>query len=287
MSSGGLIVSIDFELNWGYNDAANPLRPEQVDEGLDRLKVLLDRYEIRSTWATVGGLFAPVVGKEDQPPGLWNRAEWIANNLASDPKVEIGSHTFSHLFLKESAREAVEADFEEMQQLQSLGYRFETLVFPRNQYDDDLVRTAHRYGVRTYRGVRPLWYEQSSKFTDEAISLKLVRRAQELLPRERFARVTKQDGVTEITDSRFFRFFSATAAGNLLTRVYRPILRRELTVAIRKGQYYHIWFHPHNLIVKPYRYGELEAFFRHFATLRDRYGARSLHMGDVAAEVAC
>lgn len=284
-ASGGLIVSLDYELNWGYRNEAKPLSTFDVEGTLNNIKALLDQYEIRSTWATVGQLFQNEITSTGDwsPDDLYRQRRWIEANLVSDPKVDLGSHSFNHTFFLETLIEKRKVDFDNMQGIERA---FKSIVFPRNQYDPSLLDSANSYNLDCYRGVQSSWYLQSNKLTGENFFLKLCKRFCELLPFDRAVEISQEHELLAISDSRFFRFFPGKTLGNLLTRYYRFLLQKELLWALEQGKYYHIWFHPHNLIVKPQRMKELEIFFQYFHSVKNRYNAKSHHMMDVVGTSA-
>ena len=284
-TSGGLIVSLDYELNWGYRNEARPLDTFDVEGTLNNIKALLDQYEIRSTWATVGQLFQNELTSTGgwSSDDLYRQRGWIEANLVNDPKVDLGSHSFDHTFFLETPMENRKLDFDNMQ---GIGRVFKSIVFPRNQYDTSLLDSANNYKLDCYRSVQASWYLQSDKLTQENLFLKLCKRFCELLPFDRAVEISREHELVAISDSRFFRFFPGNTLGDLLTKYYRFLVQKELLWALEQGRYYHIWFHPHNLIVKPQRILELEKFFQFFHSVKDRYNASSHHMMDVASTSA-
>ena len=56
----------------------------------------------------------------------------------------------------------------------------------------------------------------------------------------------------------------------------------EMTNAAKKGAYYHIWWHPHNFGFQPNEcLAELNTIINHFKVLKDKYGFRSMNMGEI------
>ncbi|MEM1326605.1 MAG: polysaccharide deacetylase family protein [Bacteroidota bacterium] len=277
----GLIVSIDFELNWGYRNENRPLTSEQIDRGLTALKSVLDRYEIHSTWAIVGQLFfnQDKLGNHE----LYDTRSWIASHLENDKKVEIGSHTFEHIFLKESTQDIAVADFTQMQQLETT---IDSIVFPRNQYDTTSLHLAQQADIQYYRSVLSNSLLQTNKMTHQSRMRQLAKRIAELLPLPKAVEVRREKEMVSISDSRFFRFFPDSWWGNLLTTWYRQLWRYELRQTLKNGQAYHIWLHPHNLMSRPEGIEELDAFFQYFRFIADKYNATSYTMRQYAEHIS-
>src|SRR5262245_60896896 len=123
--SGALVISLDFELNWGVRDArknyeANLLGAREV---IPPLLELFKLYGIHATWATVGLLFSrtreemvapdarpqyedrrlcaysaiPEIGTDEQGDPLHFGSSLI-EKIRGFPHQEIASHTFSHYY---------------------------------------------------------------------------------------------------------------------------------------------------------------------------------------------
>ena len=62
VNRGGLVISLDFELNWGVHDVFKHGQYNKnlygVREALPKILELFEQYGIHATWATVGLLFA-------------------------------------------------------------------------------------------------------------------------------------------------------------------------------------------------------------------------------------
>src|SRR5262249_3591019 len=143
LPNGALVISLDFELNWGVRDSrpgpgyrANLLGVREVVSGL---LDLFARYRIHATWATVGLLFcrsreemldsAPVLRPQYADPRLSPYADILRvgaseaqdplhygasliDRIRRAPRQEIATHTFSHYYCNEPGQDlaAFEAD---------------------------------------------------------------------------------------------------------------------------------------------------------------------------------
>lgn len=132
---GAVVISSDFELNWGGRFSHNANREKwgaQTREIFDLLLELLDSYQTPITWATVGHLFLESCNKQDKVPHsdmkrpldfykninwIYDQGDWYKHdpcsniNLApnwygkdliekiqtSKTNHEIGCHSFSHI----------------------------------------------------------------------------------------------------------------------------------------------------------------------------------------------
>jgi hypothetical protein len=59
----------------------------------------------------------------------------------------------------------------------------------------------------------------------------------------------------------------------------------EMRDAARRGENYHLWWHPHNMgCDQTHNLGQLERILACYAELRDTYGMRSVNMREIALE---
>jgi hypothetical protein len=156
---------------------------EQVRIALPALLKLFANYGTRATWATVGAIgcesWTDYFSRAAQPPRYANSTLCIKSEYAElDPKgelhfapelirailrtrgQELGSHTFSHLYLRERGMTAadVAGDLKAVSTLftERFGITPISLVFPRNQPAFlDIVRAS---GITVWRGNPGPWY---------------------------------------------------------------------------------------------------------------------------------
>ena len=84
------------------------------------------------------------------------------------------------------------------------------------------------------------------------------------------------------------------------SRMYKPIfkplmfleglklrrIKKQMLHAAKKGLTFHLWWHPHNVGVHTdFHMQQLEEIFSYYEQLKEKYGMRSLNMGEAAQEV--
>lgn len=265
MNQPGIIVSIDFELDWGYKKSNNPLNKEEVLEGLNSLIHLFNKHDIKTTWAIVGRLFDDI-DKEDNTKRQNN---WIQNNLVKNSLVEIGTHTYSHIFCEEVSKETFDNDIIKVSKVsKDTSIEFKSIVFPRNQFNHNNIETLKTYKYTHYRDVQEKWYLKTNKFSNESVLKRFFLRVAELLPLNRDVIIKKNNEITSISDSRFFRFFSPSFIGRIISPIYYQILKYEMKKTFDRDSLYHIWFHPHNFIKNPLAFSQLEGFLQYYNQLK-------------------
>jgi len=316
---GAFIISLDFELHWGVFDhtpldersRAYFLRTRQLI--VPTLQLFGD-HGIRATWATVGMLFArdrnelesylPVSRPaydnpnldpyrllhtlgEDEEEDPYHYAPSLIAEIANTPGQTIGSHTFAHYYCLEPQREtgALVADLGAARKIAAAyGYPPSTaLVFPRNQYRDDLATVAENCGFASYRGNPTQWFWKSRSGKDTTLAQRAARLSDNYLPLWGGTSFSVADtvgrGIRNVPASRFFRPYikKIDCFGGQRLKIRR--LLTEMTLAAQGGQHYHLWWHPHNLATDPNRnMAALAEILTHYRHLNEQYGWQSHSM---------
>lgn len=314
---GTLIVSLDFELFWGMQDSHTLSEYEDHVLGgrkaIPRLLELFQKHGIHATWATVGFQFA-----EDEQSlrkyfpsskPTYNRAELssyrcfeqIGKNeaeapcfyapsliwqIADTPNQEIGSHTFSHYYCREPGQ-TVQQFREDMMSAQAIaaekGYRLTSVVLPRNQCEPEYTQVLCELGSSAYRDEENDWIHEKIKFRP---LMRLLRLADVYLPLTGQGGYNPkvENGIVNLVGSRMYKPYFRPLAFLENLKLHR--IKRQMLHAAKNGLTFHLWWHPHNIGVRTdFHMRQLEEIFRYFEELRERYGMRSLNMGEAAQEV--
>jgi peptidoglycan/xylan/chitin deacetylase (PgdA/CDA1 family) len=321
-SSGIFVISLDFELYWGVRDllpleqyGGNILAVHQV---VPRLLELFRRYEIHATWAVVGFLYfrnarellehVPAVRpayerRQFDPyaelaalaasapdPRYYFAPELIAA-IAATPHQELGSHTFSHYYCLEKGQSPCEfrADLEAAIQIaaKKTGRRPVSIVFPRNQYAPEYLQACAQAGFRAYRGNPRTWMWSPAAWERDGTLRRFLRLADAYVNLSghhgrRLDQIRASGGLpANVAASHFLRPWSRSR--RWLEPLKERRIQQSLTWCARRKLVYHLWWHPHNFGADlDENVGQLQRILEHFARLRDRYGMRSLTMGETA-----
>lgn len=323
---GALVISLDFELNWGVRDQQTLAQygPNLlgVRQAVPAMLSLFEEFGLRVTWATVGLLFfetkadllahLPTVRPQYTDPNLspYLAMEGVGTDEAHDPYhfgasliaqirrtpgQELATHTFGHYYCLERGQtpEAFCHDLSAAVQVaERQGVRFKSLVFPRNQYNAAYLGICRELGLTAYRGNEASWiYKERSEEQQS-----LYKRGARLL-----------DAYLNLSGHHVPTWPALVAAAEQLpynvpaSRFLRPWsarlaaleplrLRRllaDLDHAARHGGVFHLWWHPHNFGRDlPQNMAVLRRIATHFHTLQRRYGMESLSMSDVADRLA-
>ncbi|HZS38709.1 MAG TPA: hypothetical protein VFF06_17880 [Polyangia bacterium] len=321
LDTGGLVISLDFELHWGVRDlepAGGGYRANLLGAraAIPRLLELFARWDVAATWATVGMLFArdrdelralypdEKPGYADarlspygEPIGADERADplhyaaSLVERIRETPRQELASHTFSHYYCLEpgQTRAQFRADLDAAVRAAALrGVKLRSLVLPRNQLNPDYAGAILDAGFTCYRGNARGWMYRPGAFSTERPHKRLARLADAFVPLSganviAWERVREPSGLCNVAASRFLRpaLRPRLLDERRLARVIAGVRR-----AAERRALYHLWWHPHNFGVDTdANLAGLEAVLREQRACRDRHGLRSLTMAE-AAEAA-
>jgi peptidoglycan/xylan/chitin deacetylase (PgdA/CDA1 family) len=285
---GVFTLSIDFELLWGTVDLHGPERFRRACEieraiVIDRLLSLLDTHAIPATWCVLGHLFLSECRRSGgvahpelvRPHHRWVHGDWLQHDPCSDESraplfygrslvdkirtcrtpQEIGSHSFSHAIFSDEgcSREAAASELSaSVEAAREIGLELRSFAFPRNGVGhQDLLP---QFGIRSYRGPAPRWYERRESPT----ALHRLARLWAVVAATPPPVVTPAQagpGLTNVPASMiYFPMHGVRRYVSASRRVLR--VRKGLHAAIRRGGVFHLWFHPTNLADEP------EAMFR-------------------------
>jgi peptidoglycan/xylan/chitin deacetylase (PgdA/CDA1 family) len=322
---GALVISLDFELLWGVRDVPGIMdryagNLHGVRRAVPGMLRLFADYGVAATWATVGLLFAsgraeaeafsPAVRPRYADPRLDAYQEPLGDDEASDPlhfapglvaqiratpRQEMATHTFSHYYCLEPGqdRAAFDADLASAVRIaEHGGVRLRSIVFHRNQHNpayDDVLR-AHR--ITCYRGAQPGWMHGPGKGTDAGnsraaraarlLDAHLGRSAANTTP---WAALRPRAGLSNVPAGSFLRPVKGGPGG--LHRLHVARITRALAHAARRGEVFHLWWHPHNFGARTEEnLAVLRGILDHFARWRQDAGMLSLGMAEAAEHAA-
>jgi len=311
--SGALVISLDFELHWGFfdrakDDISTDIRIHGARTAVQSLLRVFSERNIRATWATVGLLLVPnasmrteLLPHEAQRPhyqrrefdpysvavgtaetdDTWHYAQSLVKSILTTDGQELASHTFGHYYCLEDGQtaETFEADLSAYARTAEL-YSINpvSIVLPRNQYNPTYEELLVSHGYRAYRG-NPAhsWYAADS----EAGFNKRLRKAMRFM-----------DSMINLSGHHGYSWDQLKSNENSLlnipsSRFLRPFSRRlgllnkavesrvcsDLRYCARQGSIYHLWWHPHNFSI------ELEENISRLENILDCYGEMNENFG--------
>jgi peptidoglycan/xylan/chitin deacetylase (PgdA/CDA1 family) len=317
---GALVISLDFEINWGVRDQQTLAQygPHLlgVRQAVPAMLELFAEYGLHATWATVGLLFfrtkaellahLPAVQPqyadanlspylaldavgEDEAQDPYHFGYSLIQQVRATPGQEIASHTFCHYYCLERGQtlEAFRADLQAfVHTAAEQNLELKSLVFPRNQYNANYLDACREAGITSYRGNEQSWIYKERSEEQQA----LYKRGARLLDAyvnlsgrhtANWADMARSSVPYNIPASRFLRPWSGRFKALEGLRLQRILNGMEQ--AARRGEVFHLWWHPHNFGQHlPENMAVLRRIAEHFQRLQARYGMQSLSMAEVA-----
>jgi peptidoglycan/xylan/chitin deacetylase (PgdA/CDA1 family) len=323
MNNGKFVISLDFELMWGVRDKKSISSYGEniagVHKVIPRLLEVFDQYGIKATFSTVGFLFfkskkellahlpetipaytdanlSPYNGyfheiKEDYKMDPYHYAHELISEIQKYPEQEIGSHTFSHYYCLENGQtiEAFRADLKSAITIaEKNNVQLTSLVFPRNQFNEEYLKVCLELGVYCYRGNENSWLYEAKNGQEES----QLRRGIRLM--DAYINIsghhTHKDKDLQgtlpinIPASRFLRPYSSTMKSIEWLRLHR--IKASMTYAAKHNQIYHLWWHPHNFgINQNENFLFLEKILKHYQALKTKYDFTSYTMSTLAKQL--
>ena len=317
-TKGIFAISLDFELYWGMKDVVSI---EEYADNLDgtpkAIELLLELFKsfnIHTTWASVGYIFCedrddlqknypkitPSYKNDEinlynyikQNKVLENRyhfAPKYIDLIASYPNQEIATHTFSHYYCLEEGQNE-EAFYEDLEAAKKIakkrGVVIKSLVFPRNQHNNNYVAVIKKAGIKSYRGNERGWIYNAVSEKEKKTPLKRVLRIVDSyinLSGYHTYKLEKNSDDTplDIPASRFLRPYSPKLSFLDPLRLKR--IKDAMSKAAISGELFHLWWHPHNFgIYTDENILILEKILEHYKVLEMEYGFKSLTMGEIS-----
>jgi peptidoglycan/xylan/chitin deacetylase (PgdA/CDA1 family) len=316
---GIFVISLDFELLWGVWDVStienygnHILGVQQVIPGLLNL---FAEYNFKATFATVGFLFCKnkeelLAFSPERKPGYTNagynvylkEVPKIGQDEKDDPyhfgyplfkqlvqsPHEIGTHTFCHYYCLEDGQTADEfaADIAAAKKVAAANnISVSSVVFPRNQVNEEYLTVLKEQGITVYRGNPVSWIYKPRKFAAEVLFIRLLRLIDTYLPisGNNTHVIKKEEGLpVNIPASRFLKPYDPRFA--LLEKLKLRRILKEMTVAAQKKELYHLWWHPHNFGMNIEKnMNNLRIILNHYQFLQKKYGFANCTMKEAAA----
>jgi peptidoglycan/xylan/chitin deacetylase (PgdA/CDA1 family) len=321
---GIFTISLDFELHWGVFDKRDRIERETLYHNtlklVPQMLQLFSEHGVHVTWATVGSMFAndqqewelmkPAV-EPDYEIAKYSSYNWAKENRLQKeyrwahfaPEViariedyegqELGTHTFSHYYCleKQSNENAFDADLRAASQAAS---KFNTkpvsLVFPRNQFNEEYLRVCYANGIRAVRSNPDNWF-WSPVANKTSLVRKLFRTADayvqlgSTLTSYPLSKIKITDGEPlQLQASRFLRPWNPKYQFANKLRLRR--LMQEIKTAAKRKECFHLWWHPENFGDYPEQNMEsLKILLKEYNRLQNKYGMTSWNMGEFATNL--
>jgi peptidoglycan/xylan/chitin deacetylase (PgdA/CDA1 family) len=323
---GIFTISLDFELHWGGFEKW-PLQNYRqyflnTREVIPQMLSLFAEHDVHVTWATVGMLFhetreelinnspdlkptykmsalsayqyvnrAGIGPDEDKDP--FHYAPSLIKQIVATPGQELGTHTFAHYYCNEEGQnvDQFRADLQAAQRVaQKFNRQLTSLVFPRNQFNDDYLRVCFEEGITAVRSNPLDWFWNIQSTQNESGWKRLNRGVDAYFP------IGKKN-TYKLEDLSVRSNYPVCLPASRLLRPYRPKevllndlkisrIKSEMERAAKKGEVYHLWWHPHNFGNYPQKSLEgLQKILTHYSYCREQFNMETLTMGETAGRL--
>ncbi|MBC7640785.1 MAG: polysaccharide deacetylase family protein [Flavobacterium sp.] len=323
MTNGKFLISLDFELMWGVRDlltienyGTNILGVQTV---IPKTLDIFDKYNVKGTFSIVGFLF--LKNKDELLNNLPNKIPNysdknlspfegyinaltetnINDNYHFSPNLiqlinnnknhEIGTHTYSHYYCLEKGQtiDDFRADIEKAIAIANKwNIKLTSLIFPRNQFNDEYLNVCNDLGIICYRGNEHSWLYKAQDITKEKLLRKILRYA------DAYINISGQNCYSKLDlnkiypinlpSSRFLRPYSDGLKFLEFLKLHR--IKSSMTHAAKQNKMYHLWWHPHNFgINQDHNFKLLDRILNHYKYLNHKYNFESITMTNLAKEL--
>lgn len=323
ITKGKFVISLDFELMWGMRDKKTIKQYGEniigVHAVIPRLLEMFTVFDIEATFSTVGFLFfksktellnniplkKPHYNDSNLSPyeeyfdkigehckeDLYHYAPTLIELIKSYPNQEIGTHTFSHYYCLEEGQtiDTFKQDLVYAKKVaDKIDIQISSLVFPRNQFNEEYLNICNELGIICYRGNEHSWLYKAKNGEKES----LFRRACRLI--DAYINITGHNCYSNefinsttplnVPASRFLRPYSKRLQILDLLKLER--IKSGMSHAAKHNLTYHLWWHPHNFgINQEENFLFLKKILLHFKLLQNKYGYQSLTMTNLAKQI--
>lgn len=319
--NGIFTISLDFELHWGGFEKWNIEEKKQYFLNTRKLiPTLLKVFEtsgIHTTWATVGLLMHESkpeleLNLPDQKPSYLNTelspyqfivehlgenemedpyhyAHSIINQIVKTQGQELSSHSFAHYYCNEPGQTPAQFDAD-AKAWNRAGEKYDvkasSLVFPRNQFNEHYLKICNQNGIRIVRTNPKDWWWEINSTQNESKWKRLNRGLDAYFDvggktSYKLEEVKSEEGVWLLPASRLLRPYNPREF--FLNDLKINKIKKEMTLAAKNNECYHLWWHPHNFGNFPKENMDgLVKVLNHYHFLNKKYGMISLNMQEMA-----
>ena len=278
------IISLDVELIWGYmaypsSEAVSLMKNDDKNGRgcIDILLNLFEKHNIPATWAVVGHLFLDYCECDDGIPHkdmprfkedwyssdpctdikrdpLYYGKDIVEKILSSRIEHEVGCHSFSHVIFSECSREVAEAEVKECIELsKKIGITLKSFVFPQDKIGH--IDVLREHGFKIYRGEEI----KRGKKSKNIFIRKFNSAIDEIIASPVEPKWMKD--ILEIPSTTIF--YDPLIKFSLLPRAKIGLYR-----AIKSEKVFHIYLHPHSLLMYSSLKNDLDKFLTFVAKKR-------------------
>lgn len=309
-------ISLDFELMWGVFDKRTidsyGENIRGVHQLIPKLLELFHKYNVHVTWATVGMLFNETLEelkntKPEEFPSyanpnfsaynqfshirredysLYYSAVSLIQLINSYKHQEIGTHTYSHYYCLEQGQSISQfkADLKlAISKAQKMGLNLRSIVFPRNQYNNEYLNVCAELGIASFRGNESNILQKPRNQDQLNIVVKVLRYLDSyfnITGHNIYQRLESKSNLLNIPASFFFRPYNPKLP--LLERLKVRRIKSSMLTAAKQKSLFHLWWHPHNFGKNQNEnLMQLEEVLKYYVKMQSEFGMESMNMSEI------
>jgi len=283
---------------------------------------LFEEHEVHVSWATVGLLMhenkeelkvnSPEIkpsynlahlsayhfmqntdiGK-DEEEDPFHFADSLIREIAKRKGQELASHSFAHYYCNEKGQntDQFDADCKAVQKAaKKYGKSLKSLVFPRNQFNKEYLEVCSENGIEIVRSNPVDWWWNTDDGALNESKWKRLNRGLDAYfnigGKTSYGQkaIKKENGVYLLPASRLLRPYNPKEIVLNQKKIHR--IKNEMSRAAKMGEFYHLWWHPHNFGLFPEENMKgLKEILQHYSELKKKYEMQSLNMGEIATQL--
>jgi len=311
--AGGLIISLDFEKFWGAIGTKDPQFFEkmvlQEEVIVPQILELFEEFDIHATWAVVGAMLCndkaeiesylnhdiiyekwqfslkekvASIGENENQDKI-HFAQSLVEQIMHYKNQEIGTHTFSHFYMLEEgvSEELLRQDIHAATTvMQKYGIQPKTIIMPRNQLNVAFFPVLSYAGIMIYRGRQPLFMFSKNRNINRIVDF-----IDAYIPIRKNLCYTDKDieynnSLYNVPASMFYRTYFNKL--KLLESLKLARIKMEMLSAAKKGKYFHLWWHPHNMGTNlEYNFNVLKEILLYYKKMENKYDFKSYTMFEI------
>ncbi|MBR9789253.1 MAG: hypothetical protein GYB40_15105 [Vibrionaceae bacterium] len=312
--SGTFCISLDYELIWGMHDCITEDYLVNISKANEAAKAIFDKlnkFDVKCTWAIVG--LAALKGNEellnvmssgvkfnyfDEELNSISRIESLSNMkscflrfdklfdcICEHKNHEVASHTFSHLYLLETSSPVKDfkVDHDLFSSNLSLSEGLKSVVFPRNQYTNEVINSLSDMGYTHFRGNQRNWIYKPRSGEQTSFILRVFRYLDSFVNISGHNSYSHDELVSEHRVKNVpASFFLRPSVNSVVDYFMLKRIKKSMTYSARNNKVFHLWWHPHNFgknLESNLR--NLNSILVHYIYLKEKYNYKTLQMKEL------
>ncbi|SVE22907.1 uncharacterized protein METZ01_LOCUS475761, partial [marine metagenome] len=164
--------------------------------------------------------------------------------------------------------------------------KYSSIVFPRNQYNDDILDLLPKYGIRNYRGNLDHFLYRDGHYLKGGNLARSIRFLDSFFPihTKKTYPMPEDQKLRDIPAGFFLRPYQGNPRVLKFLKFKRLV--SQMNKAAEEKEIFHLWWHPHNFgVFLEENLNYLETILTHFKNLRDKYDMESCSMSSLGSKL--